>query len=180
MRNKRVVFDIDGVLADFEKAFCEKFGWDRREEYSLEKRYPSDKEEIHEFVSSPSTYANLATVSLGVEAINFMTASGWEVSIVSYRPDDSFGVTFSWLKNNKIPFLSLSVSASKDKIERIEKLDPAFVVEDSGQVAEKLKEIGIPTILIAQPWNREFSGKFPRIGNFQDFLKQFYTIFGDF
>lgn len=176
---KKVVVDLDGVLADFEKAFCEKFGWNRREEYSLEKRYPSDRDEIKEFVDAPSTYAHLDTVSIGVEIVKYLHLQGWEVSIVSYRPDDSFGVTFSWLRNHQIPFFSLSAETTRDKIERIKNISPVFVLEDSGEVAEKLSRNSIPVILIAQPWNREFSGKFPRIAEFSQFLTQFYKIFGE-
>lgn len=178
MRNKKVVFDLDGVLADFESKFCNKFGWDRREEYSLERRYPSYKDDIDEFVNSPSTYSCLDTVSIGIEIINFLYFKNWDISIVSYRPDDSFGVTFSWLKNNKIPFISLSCERKRDKIDRIKNISPIFVVEDSGKVADELKNISIPVILIAQPWNRNFSGNHPRIATFSQFLSQFYKILG--
>ena len=36
-----IAVDIDGVLADFEKKFCEDFGEDNRHLYSFYGRYPN-------------------------------------------------------------------------------------------------------------------------------------------
>lgn len=176
MKNKKVVIDIDGVIADFEKKFCNEFGHDKREEYSLEKRYPSKEKEIRKFVDSPSTYAHLDTIPIGIDIVKFLHNREWNINIVSYRPDSAFGITYSWLCNNKVPFFSLSAEKSRSKIGRIKKVSPVFAVDDSGDIAESLEKISIPTILIAQPWNRDFSGKFPRIENFSQFLSQFYRI----
>ena len=64
--NKTIVFDIDGVLADFEGAFCKKFGYSNRNFADLVARYPEKEQEILKFISDVSSYEDLEPIFGGM------------------------------------------------------------------------------------------------------------------
>jgi len=176
-KDKSVVIDIDGVCADFEKAFCEKYGWNNRHLVSLEERYLNREEEIREFVISPETYENLEIIENGKKLANFFHYEGYKVFLISARPANTHLVTFSWLKKHKIIFDFMHVG---DKLNRIKILQPSFVVDDLLSVCEYVSdELNIPSFLIDYPWNQQkyLSGNIHRIRDFSEFLRIFSRIY---
>lgn len=175
MKNNHVVLDMDGVLADFEGSFCEEFGDANRFIVSLEERYPSKKDYIYYFSTFADTYVNLKCLPIGLQLVYYLNSNNYLVDIVSSRPNGFERVTENWLRKNGILFNSLTVQTNK--IEVIRRINPLFAVDDIGQIAEDLQQANIPTILIAYPWNEEFT-KFPRVSNLQEFIYQVHEING--
>lgn len=175
---KTVVLDIDNCLADFEGEFCRKFGWKHRGFEKLEYRYPDMREEIEWFVQSPSTYRNLDVIELGVKIARFCENEGFEIHVVSSRPESTITDTCAWLKQNKIPFHYLSVE-NGSKLGRIERIAPVFAVDDLLRVVYGCSNMGIPSFLIAHPWNKRevLDGSIHRIRTFDEFLGKFTTYF---
>lgn len=174
--NKKACIDIDGVLADFEGAFCEKFGWESRHLVRFEDRYPDRADEIEAFVSSSKTYERLDILHLGVQIVKFLKHRGFDIHMVSSRPEYCSQVTGLWLKRNKIPFHFLSVGIF-NKFGYYANQNPALVVEDMYDVAANCASFGISTFLIDQPWNFSVnSWNIRRIKTFEKFLADFEQI----
>ena len=180
MNNNLVIADVDGVLADFEKAFCQKFGWQHREYHSLELRcHPIERESVSLFVSLSSTYSRLDIVPLGCEIAKFLDEQGHTVDLLSSRPIWTQLVTELWLEQNKIPYSSLEVlGQDKGKLKAIYKADPWFIVDDSWYVCEKAAAMGIPALLIDSPWNQT-DVKIDRLYRVKSF-EQFREIYDQF
>lgn len=182
--NKAAILDVDGVLADFEDAFCEKFGYNGRHLVNLEERYPEYKDEIEMFVMSSLTYESLDIIPLGVKIARWCEDNGFDIYIVSSRPAYTVKVTGLWLKQNKIPFHFLEVGV-QPKINTIIRADPMFVVDDMLKVCEDCYRFNVYSVLFDQPWNQ---GEIPdvlveRIKDFRSFeqfienINEIYRIF---
>ena len=175
----RVVIDIDNVCADFEGSFCNKFGWENRDVVGLELRYPEHVEEIETFTWSPSTYEYLDVLDIGVRIARFCYTAGFDIYMVSSRPQDVEAITGRWLKQNKIPFHFMSVD-SGSKFDRIHSIRPVFIVDDLFSVCARSADAGIPAFLIDHPWNQEdvgFHGIIYRVKKFSDFVEKFQNYF---
>jgi hypothetical protein len=168
--NNHIVIDVDGVLADFEKAFCNKFGYRKRWCVNLEDRYPRMLDQIDLFVNLSSVYEHLDVVHTGYEIAKWCSQKGFDIHVVSSRPDYAIQVTDAWLKRNRIPYSDLSV-ANSSKLDRIININPLFIVEDILENCLKCADFGIPSFLINWPWNQ--SKNLPklvkRVHNFQEF-----------
>lgn len=175
--DKIACLDIDGVLADFESAFAERFGWERRDLVELEERYPSKSYEIDLFVNSTRTYENLNIVQLGVDIANFLCRKGFDIHIVSSRPSYTSQISGLWLKQNKIPFHYLSVGITH-KVGYYMSLHPSIVVEDMVDIAIGVGRFGVHSFLINQPWNENKweNGSVKRIRKFNEFLEEYYQF----
>lgn len=165
-KQKVVIFDIDGVLADFEGAFCEAFGNKNRHLYSLLARYPEvDPDLIGEWINDEENYSNLNPIFGGITLLNQVKARGFKVYLATARPKHLTNVTLAWLKLYNVQFDQLTVGV-KHKPELVNDLcnmfDVQMVVEDSVSI---LSSIYVPSntkvvcLAWAQPWN---DGYFPR------------------
>jgi len=171
-----VAVDCDGVLADFERAFCEKFGWDNRHLACLEERYPDESYLIDIFVSVSKTYESLDIVPLGVDIVKFLVNNGFLIHIVTARPKYCCKVTGVWLKQNKIPFHYLTFGA-KEKLSAYMSINPALIIEDDFQTAVGAARLGYYSFLIDQPWNFSVdSYGVKRIRTFEKFKMDFDEI----
>lgn len=151
---KAAVIDMDGVLADFEWAFCQEFGHNKREVIGLEERYPNRRAEIEEFVNDPLTYAFLKPLSTGYHIARWCRNNGFEIHIVSSRPSTTqfFEVTGQWLVHHEIPFDYISLGPNKK--ERIIKKAPIFLVDDFFDICYMWSvRYQRRSILISWPWN---------------------------
>jgi len=177
---KKVVFDIDGVLADFEKAFCKEFGWNNRHLVSLEERYPDKTKEIKEFIHNPSVYANLEFLELGGKMFQFFDNKAFNISLVSARPYYLAQCTWKWVRKHGVT-LRTDINLSRaDKIIRIEDIKPDFIIDDLLSVVEPVSdELGIPSFLIDHPWNQKdnLAGNIHRIRDFSEFLQIYEQLY---
>lgn len=171
-RPLEVVLDVDGVLADFEGYFCEKFGDEHRELVGLEKRYPSQRESIMRFVNSPETYRYLDALQVGLDIAQFLSYEDVDLHIVTSRPMLTHRVTQEWLRRFHVPFTTLSTK--RDKVAFIRALKPILAVDDIISVATDLHQSDIPTILVRHPWND--TPFFPRIRTIEEFKYEYERV----
>jgi uncharacterized HAD superfamily protein len=169
----KVVLDIDGVLADFEGKYCYNFGYENRRLVSLEQRHPYWRKEVKWFVDNPKTYIDLKPISLGVQVYNELLARDFKIWFVTSRPKEAVGITQFWLDAEDFRLGTLLMNGG-DKMEIIASLKPLFIVDDIADVALKAKKLGIPALLIAQPWNEASS--VPRFSNIDEFDRELEVI----
>ena len=174
MNNNRVVVDIDGVLADFEGAFCLEYGHDNRERVSLEERYPNKATSIRKFINDPFVYTHLNPIQLGLDIVEWLNENNYEVSIVTARPFGFDGVTRAWLSRHGVKFSSYVSDIPKTG--RIVNMKPLCAVDDLFSVQQALSKHFIPTIIVAQPWNRYIAEDMQRIETLDQFIESFEYI----
>jgi uncharacterized HAD superfamily protein len=174
--NKTIAVDCDGVVADFEGAFCEKFGYENRHLTSLEERYPNKSYLIELFATLSKTYEKLNIIPVGVDIVRFLAKEGFDIHIVTARPDYCVQVTGLWLKQNKIPFHFLSCGI-KNKFDYYMQLNPVMIIEDIFDIAVGAARFGHISFLIDQPWNFSIdSYGVRRIKTFDKFKRDFDEI----
>ena len=159
-----IAVDIDGVLADFEKKFCEDFGTDNRHMYSLEARYPDlDPELIREYVDNPENYTDLEPIFGGLLFIRQAAHRGWYILLVTSRGKHLQEVTRNWLDSYGAQYHEIMFSKKKyESIRDWDRINPdkpvAIVVDDSVSVLESMPEKYC--VAWDSLWNIEF---YPRI-----------------
>jgi hypothetical protein len=171
MKNKATaVLDCDGVICNFESAFCDAFGYDNRHLYKLEDRYPHlHPDLITEWVNSEDNYLNLKPIFGGILLIQQLKQRGFDVVLMTARGKHLEAVTKSWLTlyhieakvyfvQNKGYEISLWNSMSSDG------LTPPITlfVDDSVSQLQQVKKLNPSVTCLAweQPWNR---GWFPTL-----------------
>lgn len=169
--NRKVVVDIDGVLADFEWAFCQQFGNERRELVSLQSRYPAKARRITEFINDGFVYKDLEPIQLGLDICEWLNESGFEVSIVTARPFGFESLTTDWLKRYNVRYSSFVSDTSKTG--RIALMKPLCAVDDLFSVHKALLLHNIATIVVAQPWNNYIGENMQRIHDLPEFVAAF-------
>lgn len=163
-KQKVAIFDVDGVLANFEEAFCEAFGNKNRHLYSLSARYPEvDPDLIKEWVNDEENYRHLNPIFGGITLLNQVKARGFRIVLLSSRPRHLEKVTNDWLHLYNVPhdncFL-VGRDFTKAEWMRDTKGLQLFVDDSVSELVE-MKEMFPETICLAwaQPWN---DGYFPR------------------
>lgn len=176
----KIVLDIDGCIANFERAFCKEFGYNRRYFVNLEKRYPNKVKEIRRFVQDSRIYANLELIPLGREIARFFTERLYDINILSARPFHTSCKTYKWLKKHQVPYHYTDIQSRVPKIKKIEQLKPHFVIDDFLSICEPASnDLDIPSFLINQPWNQKdnLPGNVHRINDFSEFLQVFRDFY---
>lgn len=172
--NRNVVVDIDGVLADFEGAFCQQFGDERRELVNLESRYPSKARQINEFLNDWRVYENLEPIHIGLDICQYLNDHHFNVNIVTARPLGFESMTRRWLKRHGVNFMTFV--SDRSKTGRIAIMKPLCAVDDLFSVHMTLLHHNIPTIIVAHPWNNYISENMTRISNLDGFISEFEGI----
>lgn len=168
MKNKATaVIDIDGVVADFESAFCEAFGDDNRHLYKLEDRYPHlHPDLIAEWVNSEDNYLNLSPIFGGLLLIQQLKQRGFDVMLMTSRGVHLRPVTEAWLKLYNIEVNDLRFEKNKAEIITDWNLGwftpITLFVDDSVSQLEQVKKLNPSVTCLAydQLWNQ---GYYPRI-----------------
>lgn len=167
-----VVFDVDGVLADFEgqlvKVLVSEFGEVARQKrncFRLEDRFaerPDILSRAKELVSDPNFYYGLREIDGAFGFVDMVMDEGKGVVFVSSRPDSAQSFTARWLLKRMYKGKPVVFCGIEDKVgflkPILESVD--FVVEDNPQHIADLKSAGIDVICFDQPWNQ---GIFPRL-----------------
>jgi hypothetical protein len=172
--NRKVVVDIDGVLADFEWAFCQQFGDERRELVSLQSRYPAHARKITEFINDEHVYGGLEPIRFGLEICEWLNAGGFEVCIVTARPFGFESLTRDWLKRYDVNYASFI--SDRQKTGQIALMKPLCAVDDLFSVYKALLWHNIPTIVVAQPWNNYIAEDMRRVSNISEFIASFEDV----
>jgi len=162
--NKSLVIDIDGVMADFEGAFCDAFGTDHREEVNLEKRYPEHAEIIREFVKNSYVYLDLIPIFEGLMLAWEAHHRGYYVILATSRPKNSQENTKIWLEQYNVPHNELWFTSNKGEwIGKFNQYHPTrrvlMMVDDMVSNFSNLPS-GVQPVVFSQPWNK---GEYPRM-----------------
>lgn len=162
---KHTVFvDMDGVIADFESEFCDRFGYDNRPLYNLSSRYPEiDQMLISEFVESPSSYERLIPIFGGAVALLGLLASrGAYIVILTARSKKLAQVTREWVEGYQLLFNEIWFAQDKGTaIQEFNKMYPnrkgILLIDDSPM---NVNICPIQSVVWEQPWNE---GIYPRM-----------------
>lgn len=154
-----VFFDIDGVLADFEGEFCERFGYDNRGVVELEKRYSTvDPGLVAEFIESASSYENLSPIFGGRVLLDQCRTRGYKIVLVTSRPQAAKNVTITWLEKYNITYNELIFT--KDKLSAIlayknknQHIPVEMLVDDLPTNLHRAKTSGVIPLCWEQEWN---------------------------
>jgi hypothetical protein len=156
--DKTIAIDIDGVLADFEGEFCDKFGTANRELANLHKRYPKvDPDLIDEFINSPNSYKDLAPIFGGILLVNQARMKGWYILLLTSRPEYLAEVTKVWLEGYDIQYNDLWFT--QDKAESISKYNRLYPGRHIWcQIDDIVTNLTKNPIGVAweQPWNQNY------------------------
>lgn len=164
-QSKAIVFDIDGVLADFEWAFCDKFGYNHRDYTNLMERYPEQRDVIEEFITDPGTYADLMPIFGGTVLLFSAWEKGYRIYLMTSRPFNSRDVTNRWLKYYNLYYDELIFT--KNKAEAIQvlndprRLEPANIVTLIDDLPANFENLprGVVGLSWEQPWNSDYYPK---------------------
>jgi uncharacterized HAD superfamily protein len=164
-KQKVAIFDVDGVLANFEEAFCEAFGNKNRHLYNLSVRYPDiDPDLIKEWVNDEENYRHLNPIFGGITFLNQVKARGFRIVLVTSRPEHLEKVTMGWLRLYNIPYDSLILLGGyhitkAEFLKNVQGIE--LFVDDSVSELKQMKSYFPQTVCLAwaQPWN---DGYFPR------------------
>lgn len=169
---KTVVFDIDGVLAEFEPYLVacleNEFGslaTKGRNMYHFQERfaeYPYILEKAEGIQADPNIYYCLEPNPAAVKLVCSLIELGYGVLYVSARPKYTETYTRRWLEKHTGCYKhSLGLWCGiENKADYLSDIDVDFVVEDSPDQIQRLREFGIPYLCWGQEWN---SGIFPRL-----------------
>ena len=160
--NKAIVFDVDGVLADFDGEFCKKFGYSNRNFIDLVARYPEKEQEILKFISDVSSYEDLEPIFGGMVLLAQAKQRGYRVVLLTSRPLWTKEVTENWLKRYFYEYDALYFAINKvDAINIMndpkgaKKYEVVAIVDDIPANIFGLPE-GVFGVLWGQPWNLDY------------------------
>lgn len=169
--NKLVVFDIDGVLANYEdrlvRVLMEEFdnaALENRDKFSLEERFaerPDILKRAQELTADPNFYYSLEPDHDALQFVEDLVEEGFPVIYLSSRPKYTENFTRRWLLKYVYGQVDVWCGVS-DKAYFLSDLGASveFVVEDNPSQISALKHRNFPVLVWAQKWNE---GIFPRL-----------------
>ena len=166
-----VVFDIDGVLADFEGDLVSKLvdtfgisGKANRHFYEMEDRFYGRNDILDTaeyFMDYPPFYRSIEPIYSAIQFAKDLMQSGLGVMYLTSRPRGTEAFTRMWLQKHTWNYSgSMGVFFAENKADFLADIDVEFVVEDSPAHIQALKNAGKSVFCWSQPWNE---GIFPRL-----------------
>ena len=166
-----VVFDIDGVLADFEGELVNDLSASfgnrarvNRHMYAMEDRFqdsPDILEESKRLMEYPLFYRDIEPIYPAIQFAKDLMQSRLGVMYLTSRPRGTEAFTRMWLQKRTWNYSgSMGVFFTDDKADFLTDIDVEFVVEDSPAHIQALKNAGKSVFCWSQPWNE---GIFPRL-----------------
>ena len=159
--DKRVGLDIDGVLADFNKAVKTKYNIENKPTawyYS----YTFDSKLWNELKGDKDFWLNIEPYFDGA-SIPFEP-----VYYVTHRPVPKEWVE-EWLEKHHFPCVPVIVT-NGSKVDAIKELNLDIFVDDKYDNFKELNNNGIFTYLYTQPWNERYNVGHKRIKSLKDII----------
>lgn len=189
LKNTKVmIFDIDGVIADYTTEYdrflrdvCKlksSVPLDKRTSYSFCEYYGITRQEEEffnqEFIKSGG-FLNLKVYDGVKEIIDELKSIGIKIILITARPNWIHKRltmdTIQWLKNNEINYDLLFWNKDKADV-IINNIFPScvlFMVEDRDKHAIEVTHIGVDVLLIDKPYNKNVSSPIiHRLNNFSE------------
>lgn len=186
---KRLICDIDGVLADIASGIISWLGYPENSwEYDMRLAYPQvDPSYIDILLTDPRFYEDLYPIPGSRKHLNEL-ARWWEVVYYTNRPAkrEISGVTAQWLARGDYPVGDLWVLGDKPKLEFIAErvlpaADPVVAIEDNAEVARELAA-RVETLLLLShywPYNHGGCGLARPMGSWADISEFLEGRYGD-
>ncbi len=169
--NKVVIFDLDGVIADYSKQYTEflelviglKPNKDDRKSYSFFERYGITRQQEEqfnlEFIKSGG-FLSIPVFDGVLSVMNKIRKEGIKIVLLTARPSWIFKRlitdTYSWLHENKIPYDLLIWDKDKgDAI--INNVMPANIlcmIDDRDKHCIEVSHIGVDVLLLNKTYNK--------------------------
>lgn len=169
--NKKIVLDLDGVIADIDGAISEILLSRGVADYDYSNWLITHHEcELsNEIMGNSLFWKNLQPLSDAWYQVNYWFSSGYDVYIVTARRTDaSISVTEKWLDDWKISTMPPIFAKMGEKHNIINELNPLFVVEDNPHEVRTLIKEGHKAYLRKAWYNREYWAELPTINSLSE------------
>jgi 5'-nucleotidase len=159
----RLAVDVDGVLADhvpavlsqlraehdeFTKAKSEMTHWDE----PLPELNTSLKPAIEAAESEPAFIRNMPPVEGAIKGATELADRGYELVIVTARPEAILPATHEWLEAHNIPHRRKESLSTRNEMKTI--ADAEILIDDFPGHIRDFAADGKDAILFVQPWNK--------------------------
>lgn len=181
---KRIAIDIDGtignlvtpVLMYYNRRFGTNFKGEDVDHIDFWKVWGIKKGEdlpIFDDFYNSSEFEQVLPIEGSQEGVSRLFVKGYELSIVTSRPDNLKEKTFNWLEENFPNVFSEIHFVSSNKFDICLERGYLSLIEDSPSHAYECAEKGISVYLMKQRWNRGTSHKnILRVKNWYDLLQK--------
>lgn len=202
--SSRIYVDLDDVLAETGRAFLEvlarEFGkrieFEDIVDYDLGKSLDLEPEILAEFmraVHRPRVLGGLSPIRGAIETVGDWVSRGYEVDVVTGRPEQTAEVSRGWLEAHRVPHRRLAFvdkyawpgevfqASEGTGLHELVGSGYRLAVEDSADVAERLAGLlEVPVVLLDRPWNRrllegsaEANGRIVRCRDWHEIRERF-------
>ena len=172
MKNKNIVLDLDGVIADISSSIDEYIaGTGVKEHYDYTHWLTSDNDdkEAMKLFNDPLFWKNLKPYEDAWHQVNKWFSDGIDVHIVTARRcEAAIQNTVSWLDGWRIGTLTPVFTGIHQKYEVIKDINPQFVVEDNPNEVQILINNGVNAFLRKQWYNEPYWETLPTIETLYD------------
>ena len=179
-RTSRIYVDLDDVLAEtalmflrvLERDFGRRVAFEALHSYHLGESLSLDESQLDDFmeaVHDPEELVGIDPIPGAIETLTEWSRLGYEVFVVTGRPEVTLEASLAWLERHNVPFEEFHFldkytatygdghHGSKDglTLADLPEMDFCLAVEDFPGITPHLAdELGIPVALFDRPWNR--------------------------
>ena len=175
-RMQTIYVDMDDVLCEtaqhflvvLDREFGKRFSFDQLTNFDVGascRLNPHEREQLYRIVHRADELLSIEPMAEAIDVLRRWREAGYEISIVTGRPPDTYEPSVEWLTRHRVPYQNFMIV---DKYGRftpettigITLSDLAshqfcWAVEDSPGMAKYLADqMGIPVALLDRPWNR--------------------------
>lgn len=172
MNDRKIVLDLDGVIADIggalDKWISDKYDTEDVD-YSSWLITDNNADQAMEIFNNPLFWKNMKPYEDAWYCVNHWFYWGFDVHIVTARRcNASIKETQPWLDMWRINTMSPIFTNINEKHDVIESINPIFVVEDNPHEVDILRGHGIKAMLRKQWYNKEYWNDFPTVDSLWD------------
>lgn len=162
MHRLSLCIDIDGTITDpyywlprANRYFGKRVRPEDVNTYRMHEVLGVEERQYDEFYFAFGTSMhNEAAIRSGVQEVISELYNTHYIHFVTAREEKMKFVSLDWLGRHRVPFDSISLLGSPDKVERVEELECDIFIEDCYDNAMQLAESGFEVLLIDCNYNR--------------------------
>ncbi|OCL26429.1 hypothetical protein U472_10530 [Orenia metallireducens] len=186
---KRIIgVDIDAVLTDegrgreniWYKNLCAYFNLDGRitNAYDFRDAYGLTTEEVETFIGERGLeiFKTVPPRPKCKEVLTRLKSKGYQIILVTARPEENNQVTLEWLNKHQIPFDKLYHSDEKITICKAEGIE-LFIDDNPEHLIPMMEVLNIPVFLMNMDHNQDHKLTFNRVNNWTDIEAEILKYF---